>query len=40
MKRLAFGSIRIQSHLAEVFLELLIAVVEPVRKLITKSGKS
>jgi hypothetical protein len=40
MKRLPFASIRIESHRAEVFVEPSLAVVEKVRKMITKSGKS
>jgi len=36
----SFGSIGIESHQAEVFMELWLAVVEKVRKMITKSGKS
>ena len=40
MKRPLFGSIRIQSHWGEVFVEPWLAVVEMVRKMITKSGKS
>jgi len=40
IKSLSFGSIRIQSHWAEVFVEPWVAVVEKVRKMITKSGKS
>ena len=40
MKRLSFGSIRIVSHRAEVFVEPRLAVVEKVRKMITKSGQS
>jgi len=40
MKRPLFGSIRIESHWAEVFVEPRLAVVEKVRKMITKSGKS
>jgi len=37
---LSFRSIGIQSHQAEVFVEPSLAVVEKVRKMITKSGKS
>ena len=40
MKRLPSGLIRIVSHRAEVFVEPPLAVVEMVRKMITKSGKS
>jgi hypothetical protein len=40
MKRPPFSSIRIESHRNEVFVEPWIAVVEKVRKMITKSGKS
>jgi len=40
MKRPSFGSIRIVSHRAEVFVEAWLAVVEQVRKMIMKSGKS
>ena len=40
MKCPSFGSIRIQSHQAEVCVELSLAVVEKVRKMITKCGKS
>jgi len=40
MKRPSFGSIQIQLHQAEVFVEPLLAVVEKVRKMIMKSGKS
>jgi len=39
-KRPVFGSIRIESHRAEVFVEPSLALVEKVRKMITKSGKS
>jgi len=40
MKRASFGSIRFSSHWPEVFLEPSLAVVEKVRKMITKSGQS
>jgi len=40
MKRPSFGSTHIQSYRAEVFVELWLAVVEKVRKMIRKSGKS
>jgi hypothetical protein len=40
MKRLPFGSIRIKSHWAKVFVEPILAIVEKVRKMIMKSGKS
>jgi hypothetical protein len=36
MKRLPFASIQIESHRAEVFVEPCLAVVETVRKMITK----
>jgi hypothetical protein len=40
IKRRGFGSIRIQSQRAEVLVETWHAVVETVRKMITKIGKS
>jgi hypothetical protein len=40
MKRLSYGSIRIQSYRAEVLEELRLVVLEKVRKMINKSGKS
>jgi len=40
MKRPSCGLIRIQSHRADMFVEPRIGVVEKVRKMITKSGKS
>jgi len=40
LKHLSFGLIRIVSHRAEVFVERWLAVVEKVRKMITKGGKS
>jgi hypothetical protein len=40
MKCPSFGLDRIESHQAEVFVEPWLAVVEKVRKMITKSGKS
>jgi hypothetical protein len=40
LKRLSFGLIRIQSLQVEIFVEPQLAVVEQVRKMITKSGKS
>jgi len=40
VKRPSYGSIRIQSHMAEVSVEPGLAVVDNVRKMITKSGKS
>jgi hypothetical protein len=39
-KRPSFGSIGIESHLAEVFVEPSLDVVEKGRKMIMKSGKS
>jgi hypothetical protein len=40
MKRPLFGSIRIESHRAELFVKPRLAGVEKVRKMIMKSGKS
>jgi hypothetical protein len=40
MKCQPFGSIRIESHAAQVFVEPRLPVVEKVRKMITKSGNS
>jgi hypothetical protein len=40
MKRPSFGSIRIELHQADMFVEPWLAIVEKVRKMITKSGKS
>ena len=40
MKRPSFGSIWVESHRAEVIVELCLGGVEKVRKMITKSGQS